>query len=93
MKPLLETTDPRHLRRLVRALNSEAMTGNGFYHQLRIAPGSTDNWNVRCNAARLKMIPGGFRLDVRPIGRGWMPAETMVFGTCYGQSITASCHS
>lgn len=90
MKPLLPLDSPKYLRRLVRALNAEAMRGNGFYSQLRIAPGSTDNWNIRCNQARLVMIAGGYRLDVHALGRGWIPAETLVFGTSYGQSIEVS---
>lgn len=46
MKPLLETDSPLYLKRLVRALNSEARTGNGFY-----AP--TPSSSERCTAVRM----------------------------------------
>lgn len=47
MKPLLSEDSIAYKRRLVRALNSEAMKGNGFYIQ-------SGNSNVRCLRARLR---------------------------------------
>lgn len=85
MKPLLETTDPKYLRRLVRELNSEGMV-NGFY-----ATSSTLNLTWRCNRARLR----NGTLECRTCGcsksdPAWFRPKNLEFVTVYEKPIVAS---
>lgn len=85
MKPLLDTSSLAYQRRLVRALNSEAMTGHGFYAN------TGDNYNQRCNRARLHRdtVTGLYRIEVKSMANGWEIARPG-FCTAYGEEIVAS---
>ncbi len=72
MKPLLEPASTKYLRRLVRALNAEAMTGNGFY-------ASTPDGVARCNRARLS----GECLEVKALAGNWFTPEGLDFFDAY----------
>lgn len=90
MKPLLPTDSPTYLRRLVRALNRMAKTGGAFHHRLRSRPSDRGYYSVRCNRARLTMVAGGYRLDVRLVDGRWMPSETTEFKRPGGGYVIAS---
>jgi len=78
---LIATNSPLYLRRMVRALNAEAMTGNGFYYW------PTDRAGMRCNRARL--VAGV--VQVRSLDAGWLGvAPGNRFETCNGVEIVAS---
>lgn len=68
-----------HLKRISRALNAEAIKGNGFYVSL---PEGTKN--IRCNRARVR----AGKLEVREIGEAFVDATAGTFCTCYGEEIT-----
>jgi hypothetical protein len=84
IKPLLSTTSPLYLKRMVRVLNAEAMTGNGFY-------ASIATHSVRCNMARVR---GGVlecrSLDCDPM---WFTPSRNNFMDAYSREITASRHA
>ncbi len=82
MKTLLETTDPRYLRRLVRELNSAGIA-DGFY-----APVACHN--VRCNRARLR----GAAIECRSgmTEPAWFKPSKLAFSDPYGREITARRH-
>lgn len=80
MKPPIETTDPKYLRRLVRELNSEGMV-NGFY-------ASIATFRVRCRRARLR----NGELQVRSLHcePEWFTPSNHSFDDCSGRAIVAS---
>jgi hypothetical protein len=84
IKPLLSTTSPLYLKRMVRALNAEAITGNGFY-------ASTGTFSVRCNMARVR---GGV-LECRSLACDpmWFTPSRNSFMDVYSREITASRHA
>lgn len=84
MKPLLETSSPLYLKRLVRALNSEARTGNGFY--LKHGPGSV-LIDCRCNRARFNGA-GIECLDFHGYWHPLQPGDTLE--DCNSREIVAS---
>ena len=83
MKPLLETTDPRYLRRLVRELNGHGGRGSGGGFYAAIA-----GHVFRCNLARVR----AGMLEVRsPSGfPQWFAPAFHSFTDCYGRGIVAS---
>lgn len=72
MKPLIEKTSSLYLKRLVRALNEEAMSGNGF--MFKPADG---RYYLRGNAARFR----DGRIECRTVGGGWHAAEPDSFSS------------
>jgi len=82
MKPLIDANSPLYLKRLVRALNIEAMAGNGFF-----APQST--FMIRCNEAMLhgSMIQVRAVRDIIP---RWFYPSRNYFETVNGTEIVAS---
>ena len=88
MKPLLTKDSPLYLKRLARALNEEAMTGNGFYFKptTRVFP-------IRGNKARLRRdwIDSKLTIQCRQICGDWHVAELDSFSTASNcEEITAS---
>ena len=81
MKPPLSPDSPKYLRRLVRALNAEAMTGNGFY-----APAAAHS--VRCGRARLK--DGKIEVHSTATHPEWFAPSANTFSDPYGREIVAS---
>ena len=79
MKPPIPLSSPLYLRRLVRALNAEAATGNGFY-------AGTPDGACRCGRA----CRCGECVEVRPIGGSWFATEGLSFWDSNGRDIVAS---
>lgn len=79
MKPLLEVTDIRYLRRLVRELNQHGMV-NGF-----TAKGI--HWSCRCNRARLHK--GEIHVRAVEFGHGWFEPISHLFIDSSGGIIVA----
>jgi hypothetical protein len=80
----LTTTSPLYLTRLVRALNAEAMTGNGFY-------ASIATHYALCNMARVRRGVLECRsLSCDPM---WFTPSRNSFMDVYSRKITASRHS
>lgn len=78
MKPLLETTDPRYLRRLVRELNFETRKGNGFYCKI------AGNW-TRCSQARFRRD----YIECRQLGGTWKTPAAGGFIDVHSRDIVA----
>lgn len=79
---LLDVTDPKYLRRMVKALNEHSF--NGFY----AFPTRSDGSGDRFNRARLH----NGRLQITFASDEWRDAEGLTFSDPYGQNICASRH-
>ncbi len=76
---LIEKTDAKYLRRLVRELNA---TPDGFYANAGNA------YNERCNRARMNGASG--RIECRSLRGAWFLPTNNDFNDAYGREICAS---